>query len=267
MIVEQGGIEGVAVRDTAVTARHSDVRAPACLFCVDPSGRRRRGVTVIHVRQDAWIWLRLDPQAGVNSSVWIPGDGSDGSCGLPARHEAPSLPGKPGRRPSEGSLACTDREVVQQLLLPSPHSRRAIGAPASFRGVRCVVRRRTVASLAPAAEAQQPRFDGRSKQGGVVGRGQLLVSRWLGARRSPCVCCAKAMARCVLSKRVVVVVFVILRGALSVERRWWCAALVVCVAGWRAPTTHPTACWPEPTSTTAYRKANEQDRCHHGRGH
>lgn len=65
MIVEQGGIEGVAVRDTAVTARHSYVCAPACLFCVDPSGRRSRGVTVIHVRQDAWIWLRLDPQAGV----------------------------------------------------------------------------------------------------------------------------------------------------------------------------------------------------------
>ena len=215
-----------------MTTRHSDACAPACLFCVDSSGRRRRGGTVIHVRPDAWIRLRLDPWRWIRWILWI---GRETRSAKSAR-EVRTL------RPSEGSLACTDREVVQQLL-PSSRSRRAIRAPANPRSVRCVVRRRTVASLAPAAEARRPRFDGRSKQGGVVGcrqvycRGRLL-------RKSPCISATT----------------VVLSNASRLSWSSYCAAGLGRVV--RGVLVSFIACWLAPT--TAYRKIDKQDQCHHG---
>ena len=181
------GLGSVAIRDTAVTARHSGELAFARLL------------------------IELIPHGG--------GSQPPRSC-RSSRSEVGVKAAK--RRVFEGSLDAQAERRLSGVREPRGDAA-APGIEPAFprlllalhrRSSRCSVGRSSsqVASSAPIAETPPPRFDGSSKQGaGVVGRSQLLVAV-AGARRSPC---AVRLGEIRAARCVAVVVFVVLGGAVA----------------------------------------------------
>ena len=248
---------GVAIRDTAVTARHSGDLAPA-----------RFSIELVSHTSGCKPPIVAAPAAARPES-------------RPRSAESARVALTP--RPSGGSLVPANHSSTQRLMAPSarscPWAGRPIRTLVHVRGVRLFVVERRVASAVPGRNTTTPlRWQIEAGRcGGALSVAGVAVARC--EEKSLC-CCAKALAKCVSSNRSE---WVGLSGLSRCAGRVAAGAVVRCAqvsflvlvvvgarqrppppACWPGPTT-ATTCWPAPTTTDHRRPQDEQDRCHHRR--